>query len=549
MTADSSADAKGTQIPVPSNFPVTWDDDIEPTLLWSWDDFHSPLPRTDMSVSVAEKSRAGMGDALKLLYTYVPGGRQKTVNGYPYGASAPGGMDGAQKARREEAINSAIETIRDRWDKGLRPELEVDLAEMKAVPFSNLTPEDLWEQVEQFLELHTKHWFFHHQVVLPVIEVSNRLEKAFAELVGEENKSAAHVLLHGTETLTIESVRGMDALAELARSSKRVSEIISEGLDGSTTMNRLEQEEEGRAWLDQLRTYLHDFGYRCTGFDLIFPTWVEDPSFVLQVIRARLSGEPRESVDDSGLIAERERLLEMARSAGAESPDKLKEFEDLYERGQQTWPLKEDHSHFIDQGSVALVRIILAEVGRRLFAAGKLDSADDVWFLSLDEAKSELLGETENDLKSLTSSRRQLRAEQSKLTPPKYLGTFPPDHEAAKKLESDIAAEASSTLRGTAASKGETTGIARVVLSPDDFGKVQKGDVLVCRSTAPMWTPLFEVVSALVSESGGVLSHPAVVAREFNLPAVVGVPRATSLIRDGEPVTVSGTDGLVHLST
>jgi pyruvate,water dikinase len=549
MSADSSPEIKGAPIPVPAHFPVTWDDDVEPTLLWSWDDFHSPLPRTQMTVSVSEYSSAGGGRAVKELHGYRPGGRRKTINGYPYGAGAPGEMGAEQKAAREKAVNAAIETIRERWDTKLRPELEADLDEMKSVPFGELSEAELWQTVERFLELHDKHWYFHHLVVMPVIETSNRLEKAFAELAGEENRSAAHVLLHGTETLTIESVRGMDALAESARASEAVSAAICDGLSGQATLEKLAESSEGGAWLEKLRSYLHDFGYRCTGFDLIFPTWAEDPSFVLQVVRARLGGPPRESVDDGGLIAERDRLLAMARAAGAGKPDKLREFEDVYARGQQTWPLKEDHSHFIDQASTALVRVALAEVGRRLASTGKLASADDVWFLDLAEAKGALTGDGAAHLKALTADRRETRASQSKLTPPKYLGTFPPDHEAAKSMERDLSAEGSSTLRGAAASKGEATGIARVVLSPDDFGKVQRGDILVCRSTAPMWTPLFEVVAALVSEAGGILSHPAVVAREFNLPAVVGVPRATSLIRDGQPVTVSGTDGLVHISS
>jgi len=102
-------------------------------------------------------------------------------------------------------------------------------------------------------------------------------------------------------------------------------------------------------------------------------------------------------------------------------------------------------------------------------------------------------------------------------------------------------------LRGTAASAGSGTGRAVVVMSPDDFDKVRKGDVLVCRSTAPMWTPLFEIVAGLVSEAGGMLSHPAVVAREFGLPAAVGVRGATALIRDGQVINVSGTEGIVRL--
>ncbi|MGH2541520.1 MAG: PEP-utilizing enzyme, partial [Ardenticatenaceae bacterium] len=85
------------------------------------------------------------------------------------------------------------------------------------------------------------------------------------------------------------------------------------------------------------------------------------------------------------------------------------------------------------------------------------------------------------------------------------------------------------------------------VRSPDEFSKVKPGDILVCTSTSPTWTPLFGSVRALVSDSGGVLSHTAIVAREYKLPAVVGTKYATSLIKDGQVITVDGTLGVVML--
>ena len=107
--------------------------------------------------------------------------------------------------------------------------------------------------------------------------------------------------------------------------------------------------------------------------------------------------------------------------------------------------------------------------------------------------------------------------------------------------------ENATVLRGLPASRGKAVGPARVVRSPDEFHKVRPGDVLVCTATSPTWTPVFGTVSALVTDSGGVLSHASIVAREYGLPAVVGVNHGTSTIRDGQVVTVDGTGGLVLL--
>jgi len=102
-------------------------------------------------------------------------------------------------------------------------------------------------------------------------------------------------------------------------------------------------------------------------------------------------------------------------------------------------------------------------------------------------------------------------------------------------------------LTGQAASPGQSTGPARIVRRPEDFDKLAGGDVLVAPLTTPGWTPLFADAAAIITESGTVLAHAAVVAREYGLPAVVAVPDATHLIRDDEVVTVDGTHGTMIL--
>lgn len=551
MTTDIPEESSGTRIPERPDFPVDWDDETEPSLLWSWDNFHSPLPRTPMTTSVGKFVGTGSKEASKYLGTYQTGGRSKIVSGYPYGASTAPPMTEEEKADRTRKIDAEMKTVRANWDTGWLPELEADLEEMKAAPYADLTPDALWKTVEKALALHSRHWNIHNRIVTPVIEQSNRLDRICGEILGAPDDSVAPVLLHGAETLTVKSIKNLETLADRARSDDQLCNVLERDAASAETIDALKQFEAGKEWLRDLESYLHEFGYRCTGFDLSFPTWVEDQTFVLQIVRNLLassgSDTSTETSRESQLDSERDALLAKVRDAARQNPELLKQFEYDYELGQQIWPLIEDHSHYIDQASTAIVRIAIAEVGRRLQSSSAIEQADDVWYLDLDEAKAALLEESKKkpgDLKSLVSGRRADRVRYSKITPPRYLGAFPPDHEEA--AEPGRPAETPGTLRGSAASKGEASGIARVVLSPDDFHKVSKGDVLVCRSTAPMWTPLFRIISALVSEAGGVLSHPAVVAREFNLPAVVGVPDATNLITDGQPVNVSGTDGLVH---
>lgn len=553
MTAGEPAEPGITPIPVPPGFPVKWDTEEEANLLWSWDEFHAPLPRSPMSQSLAEITRVGMNRATRETGRYTSSLR-KTFNGYPYSAALPKDETAEDKQLKQALIDKAIESAWDRWQHEWEPKLVADLEQMKSVDLSKGSDIAFLATLDRFLALHGEHWYLHHLIVMPTIEAASRLEQAYVEAVGEKGKADAHKLLHGTETKTARSIRALDALATASRKARGVAEAVDDARDVDDLRRRLATTPAGRAWRRRFEGYLSEFGYRTTGFDFIYPTWIEDPSFVLMNIRARVASGAAVDLWAKGhreLGAERARLLAAVEERLAAEPERLARFRRIYETAQRLWPLKEDHSFYIDQASTALVRHGIAELGRRLAGHGLIARPEDVYFLVFAEASGALRnsatpGTKADGLDRLARTRRAEREAWSRLRPPKYLGAYPADYKGERESSPAIT-EAFRELRGTAASAGSGTGRAVVVMSPDDFDKVRKGDVLVCRSTAPMWTPLFEIVAGLVSEAGGMLSHPAVVAREFGLPAAVGVRGATALIRDGQVINVSGTEGIVRL--
>jgi pyruvate,water dikinase len=186
---------------------------------------------------------------------------------------------------------------------------------------------------------------------------------------------------------------------------------------------------------------------------------------------------------------------------------------------------------------LAEIRRALLDVGRILAADGRLDRPEDIFLLTLPEARAALAG---RDIRPLIRARRaSLEAERRRRQIPRLLlsdGT-----ELREQLK-----RGPSVLIGTPASPGIATGPARNILNPAG-AVLRPGEVLVAPSTDPAWTPLFLTASALVMEMGGMMSHGAVVARELGIPAVVGVAVATERIRTGETVTVDGTQGAVYL--
>ena len=542
---DHAAGEKGTPIVPPPDFPVEWADDEEPTLLWAWDNFHSPLPRTPLGDSLGKVTGIGSEAAARALGRSVPARRQKRINGFGYNAVA-GSADPADPQKLLEALR----TTREKWDREWVPELERDLAEMKAVDLKGLSDEALLETVDGFLEKQKRHWEIHFLVVFPASAALERLGELYSKLTGVDTRTEAHKLVDSSGTKTMEVNRALTELAAGARELPAAAAVLKAAADSAVALAGLRESADGRRWLEMLDDFLEKYGYRPTGFDPRFPTWIEDPSFVLVNVRGLLQdpeagASPQKAQAD--LAREREEALARANEALKSAPEKRAEFEGALKRAQELWPLKEDHAFYIDHTSSALVKHAVAEIGRRLVDRGILDGMDDFFFLDLDEAGGALL--EGGEFGELVTKRRADHERWSRMNPPRYLGTLPADGgpEGAAEAVAALDIERFQLLRGVGASAGVASGPARIVKSPAEFGKVRPGDVLVCRSTAATWTPLFDIVSGLVSEAGGILSHPAVVAREYGLPAVVGVHRATELVSDGEQVRIDGAAGTVQL--
>jgi len=276
--------------------------------------------------------------------------------------------------------------------------------------------------------------------------------------------------------------------------------------------------------------------------DLGEPRWPEDLPFVRALMQQALDawaeeGEPaaRARRQHEAYASERDAALRalpgaLARRAFDAGLRRLRAF---------TWEREEmrDRSSRV----YALVRRWTVEAGRRLVAAGGLASPDDVWMLRREEVLSGLAGGlTGEALRSRARAGRRMFRSFRNFENPNEIG-------ASHGYAPGALAPAGKVLRGSACSPGLVRGPARVVRRIEEVGSVQPGDVLVAPFTDPGWTPVFPRLAAVVTETGGLLSHAAVIARECGIPAVLAVPGATRAIPDGDEVEVDGHRGTVRL--
>ena len=212
----------------------------------------------------------------------------------------------------------------------------------------------------------------------------------------------------------------------------------------------------------------------------------------------------------------------------------------------QTYFRLRENQQFVIVMGVPPMRGIVVELGRRFVAAGWLGAADEVFLLETDEIDA--LAAALDEPHVATEPRRLVQDRKAALE--RYRQTPAPVHlggAAGTVKRPDPAQEG--RLVGIAASTGCAVGPARIVRGPQDFGRVRAGDVLVAPATSPGWTPLFGLAAGLVTQFGGLLSHAGVVAREYGLPAVLGVPDLLDRVRDGHLVTLDGSTGIVAVQS
>jgi pyruvate,water dikinase len=372
-------------------------------------------------------------------------------------------------------------------------------------------------------------------------------------------------LLTGLSIVSTLPARGLGELARRAAERPELHYLLDR--PGPDTLARIERvdPEFARA----LAAYRHEYGCRALRYEVAEPTLGESPELLLRLIRDQVSA----SFDPEGVAGETDRrraraLEEAHRILASRSSGDRRRFERALGRAQDAYPVREDNEWYTVSAPLALVRLAALEVGRRLAERGQIEDPDDVFFLEEPEARAALRAEA--DRRRLVRRRQGERAWVGAHPgpssygrppgPPPSLRTLPDEvrliNEAIlwyveRILETERGGRAQVTagrLAGIGASPGRYSGPARVIMGEDEFDRLEAGDVVVCPITSPVWSVVFPSMGALVTDTGGILSHPAIIAREYGVPAVVATGNATSVLRDGQRVTIDGTAGVVEVA-
>lgn len=449
------------------------------------------------------------------------------INGYSYFRSGPAGELPGPGALPDLGGATALETWNTKW----LPEVDALFDELAGFATTSVRDGE-WREVldRQRTEFRRVFAGVHGECVLTSGELARDFIDGYCDVFGEARRADAHALLQGFPNRTLDRAIALWELGREVRAAPALGASVREAVSRGIRITGQ------AAFAGRLAAFLEEFGHTIDQQAPDAPTWSEEPRAALSLVLRYADGpeEAAPGIAAGKQISRRERLEAELRGL-AETDERAGGLLEALPRAQELLPVREDHNTLCDQRLAAASRYRWLSIGRLLVERGLAEGSEEVFYFSFEELLEALEFGGTPGRETLAERQREQAAYRS-AQPPAVLG---------RPLPAE--AGAAGVIRGTGASPGVYRGRARVLRSLAEAGRLGNGDILVCGVTAPTWTPYFAVAGAVVTDAGGALSHTAVVAREYGIPAVVGARTGTREIGDGALIEVDGSEGVVRL--
>jgi phosphohistidine swiveling domain-containing protein len=563
------------------SFPIEWVSETEKRLFWVYDDLHCPKPLSPMYEDIGGWwlscdhmfRRFGTPFATDWIY--------KNINGYLYTAAIPAeagiAVDtqeynyrtnpivpeagDADYAGKIGAYLGAVLPVYGAnfvtwWRERFVPEMQrnFDYIEGMLDRKDELSLADLAVLLEDAIDMHDRHWKIHWMLNFAQLSATLNLRAVMEETHGKADEVLLGRLQNSGNDRNWDKIRALWEMKEEIKGDAELAQIFSADT-AAQIVPALKSSARGQRFIDErVVPYQREFGWHAVwSHEFVFPSFREDMTPIVQLVRDQYASDYdyEKAISDlrADIAAAAEEILE-----GLEG-EALEKMRAANEINLKMAPLTPDHHFYIDQGANAHVRLVLVAIGEKLVHMGKLDKAGDVVMFRYNQLRA-FIGDPESmDGRAIAADAWEKWHAAEKVQPKDWVGTctetqlaFPylhlwgfPDrfHRSQEKVAGQV--------KGIAGSPGVVEGVARVVDSEAEFDSLQVGEILVCQMTNPAWQVLYGKIIAVVTDAGGTVSHPAVLAREYGIPAVVGTSTATYDIKTGDRIRVDGNDGVVTI--
>ena len=544
------------------SFPERWDAPVAGGGTYMFDPMHYPNPCTPLTISALRPPLAhGFTKAVREYNRPIRQVHVMARNLYVFMW-----LEMIQPATDEEAdrmdelaeatLKPVVTHLLNRWNEEHLPAVLAHINRIRAMEIESAPASVLADFLDEVVTILDDLYTIHFRIISPMLMGLQMYDEFYLDLFGGEIGDG-HALLNGVSSESVKAGLGLFDLAVRAR-ELGLAELVRDN-QSDRLPEILSKSEAGRAFMAEVTDYLSKYGYRQDLFELSTPTWFEEPTIALTNIKNYLLTNRDENQEYVATQSRAESALATANASLATYPEAVREqFASMVEIGRAASFLQEEHNFYIDQLALATIRLTFLRFADRLSAAKIFEKPDDIFFLEVPEIRALLIDlATETDIRETIRTRRNQLEQACAMTPPPFIGEPPqasppgsnPMERAVGRFWGGPPKESaeSNQINGNAGSRGLVTGTAFVALTLEEATHVQPGQILVAVTTMPAWTPLFGVVAAVVTETGGPLSHCAIVAREYGIPAVVGAYGATQRIHTGQTITVDGGSGTVKI--
>ena len=523
---------------------------------WEQDAVHLPRPVTRYWAEMhPEPFRRGFQELASFYGMLIDTLDYRYLNGFAYKTvvPVPDSEVPARFQRAQEAVDGKLwrEQLRD-WDETFKPRSIATHRELQSVDTDALSDEEFVAYLTRCRDHHIEMIYQHMRhtgaAVIPtgdfLAHVGDWTGLPLSELLG---------LMRGASPVSSGASSELERLIAAINADPAARRILDSDEDPGEVLAELRSfdGEAGAA----ASAYLDLVGYRLLdGFDISGRYALEMPDTLLRAIRVAVEqGGPKEAEVDTQIAAVRDQVPEQHRA----------EFDDLLEEARLTYRLRDERGVFSDIWASGIMRRAAVAAGRRLAAKGRIHDPEHFVDADFEEMKALLSGAGGPSAEEL-AERQAFRASHTNKDVPATLGLAPPPPPDPSGLPPAAARIMRATMiavgeifgssqaehedrlvRGLAASAGVYEGPARLIASPTEFDRIVQGDVLVTESTTEAFNILLPLLGAIVTDAGGLLSHAAIVSREYGIPGVVGTREGTGLIPDGANVRVDGNAGEV----
>lgn len=434
-----------------------------------------------------------------------------------------------------------------RTDGAYRKWAEYFLSQMKSfdsLDLTQLSEEELYDEFKKMEAAYLKHYrLIRYGMVTHSIGTNLMIKRWLHDWLGDTSGELYSALISGLpDNKTIKTNMTAAALTRSARKDDNVLSLLKQ-LPSDEFLKELNTAPSLEKFNIEFHKFLKEYGHRSHTREIYFPRWTDDPTLVIDILKTLIMSpdinfeEMEKKKIEERIDTEREVFERISHLKYGVIKKLL--FKIVLKYAQIYLIFRENQRFYLDH-TIYRWRRLFMEYGRRFTEKGIIEKEDEIFFLSKEEIFQIARGEASDVVHKILQRKEEFE---------KYAYTLPPKFLKGNTEFDDTVMQVENVVKitGTSASPGTAVGVVRVIDSIKDLSTIMESEILVTSNTDPGWTPVFSKLSGLITETGGILSHGAVVSREYGIPAVTAVKNATKIFKTGQKITIDGNEGVIYI--